>query len=279
VKRTLSLALIIVFSVVSCGGIEPAAEIQAPEKVRASAPASEQVQPEIAQSQELTIHVLDGLNILRVLGPFLAQKNLEKKFTQLSPNPADIFSSLVNALSCIKPSLSQGMLAFDFNQCQLLNTGQTLTGTIGFTIDKLFPFTLTVHLIDLEVANQTFNGSLTLTSQGFGKLPLISAKISLPLGGSTMTLEIYEAKISFAGLSLVLNGKGNLQAAFLGGDFDIVDLTWQFGQCLPSSGELQFPQIFTTVSFLPTTPATGAVEIQVPFLPPFEQAFLPACPF
>lgn len=56
-----------------------------------------------------------------------------------------------------------------------------------------------------------------MTGQGFGKLPLISAKISLPLGGSAITLDLYEAQISFAGLALVLNGKGHLQTSFLEG--------------------------------------------------------------
>lgn len=279
-QRRLSLAVIVlILPALSCGGAEPAIEAEAPERIRSVAPASDQVQPEIAQSTEMTLRVVDTLNVVRVLAPFLAQESLDKKLTQLSLNPADIFTSLVNAVSCIKPSFSQGMLAFELNQCQLLSTGQTVSGTIGFTIDQLLPFTWTLHLIDFEVANRVFNGSLTMTGQGFGKLPVISAKIGLPLGGSTITLEIYQAQISFAGLALILNGKGHLQTSFLGGDFDMVDLTWQFGDCLPTSGELQFHQIFTTVSFLPTTPSTGAVRIQLPLLPPFEQAFLPACPF
>ena len=63
-------------------------------------------------------------------------------------------------------------------------------------------------------------------------------------------------------------------------DATLSGVTWVSGECLPSSGSLTYEDGTygtVTVTFLPTTPTAGTVQIQYGMFPAFETDLLTAC--
>ena len=80
-----------------------------------------------------------------------------------------------------------------------------------------------------------------------------------------------------------IDGAGTIATPLLSTPFDASAVTWQNGDCYPSSGsvaftiDLGFGPIPITATFTAETPTTGVVETEPP-LPPSRQPLLPPCP-
>jgi len=178
----------------------------------------------------------------------------------------------VDGSSCVSFAWSGLSVTITFNQCVTRSTGQTLNGSITLSA-MLVPTQLSLTLSQLTLGSDSLDGSLTL-SVNEGSPTTISANLSYQSASGSAHLLLDRVTVTTGATGISLSGSGSTSTGSLSGDFTLNSVTWARGQCLPSSGSLVLtvaggPPL--TVTFLPTTPTQGEVQIngqpQVVFAP------------
>ncbi len=187
-------------------------------------------------------------------------------------------NSVVDEPTCVTYTWGEGLqVVVVFDGCVAEQSGETIDGTLQATL-AFRPVTFGLVLEDLAVGATTFNGTLDLafgdnggvnadlqfdTAEGSTALTLSNLTIALPEGGG----------VAFNGSGTVTNTKTT--------SFDVDQVAFATGDCLPSSGTLSFEDGGNpvTATFLPTTPTAGTVLVTWPPLVanPTEMDVLPPC--
>ena len=158
-----------------------------------------------------------------------------------------------------------------FTNCTLAATGQTVDGALGVTI-KLRPMTeVTLSFSQLTVQGNTYDGSLKVAVSGAPATVTLTADLTYLAADGETSVTLENVTVTHTKGVTVLDGKGSVTRAATTA-FVARKLTWLKGDSLPSSGTLTLTQgsLTAVITFLPTTPATGVVLVQIGSLPASE---------
>lgn len=181
-----------------------------------------------------------------------------------------------------------------FAGCTLETTGESIDGSIGIAVG-FFPTMLTLTFTDLVVGTTHVDGMLTVNVGGqCGGADLgctlcgdadamcheLRANQSTVTGNLTVTssgmtvLAIDSLSLDVDATGVSVTGDFTIDAV----SFSAAAVHWNTGDCLPTSGTATASSPAATITFLPTTPADGIVQVTVGAFPPFSQMLFMACP-
>lgn len=167
-----------------------------------------------------------------------------------------------------------------FTGCVLDATGQTIDGSLGISI-KIRPQTaMTLTFSKLQVGGNTYDGSLKISVSAGPPRATLAADLSYTSADGDTTVTLQDVTVVRSGGKTTMDGKGTVQTGSVSTAFSAKGLTWNKGDCLPSSGTLTLSAQQTAtvvITFLPTTPQTGVVQVQVGSLPATEMALFSPC--
>lgn len=203
-------------------------------------------------------------------------------------------NSVVEPATCAAFSWTRLSATITFTGCTLEATGEPIDGSLTLAV-SFFPTEVTLTFTALTIGTISLDGSLTLNVGGecqSGDLGCTPCP-----DGDTTCIEMRQAQISLSGdltiddggttlvavdgLSLVADAAGvTVNGTLTVGTTEVVgaDLYWALGDCMPTSGTATLTDSSTTLTFLPTTPATGNVAVMIGMIPLGEQMLFTPCP-
>ena len=206
--------------------------------------------------------------------------------------------SVVEPATCSTYDWTGLSVSVTFVGCTLDAVGAPMDGTLTLGV-SFFPTAATLTFGGLTVGAATIDGVLALNVGGecgtdtlgctacadthttctATRAPqrTLSGQLTIQTGDTTR-LSISSMTVSADATGATASGEATLATAGLAPTAVLAtDLHWNVGECSPSSGTAGLPDSHTTLTFLATTPATGAVEVTVGPRSLGEQMLFPAC--
>lgn len=191
--------------------------------------------------------------------------------------------SIVADAGCTAFAWTARTATITFTGCTSETTGLAIEGTVTLAV-TFRPTTFAITFDALAIDGVTIDGSLELVVMRDDTMTtfLVSADVAWTDGGTANT-------VALDGLAVTTDSRTGTTT--LDGGFDVAvggtsaagtleAVTWQMGDCHPSSGTARFTLAggaAVVATFLPTTPATGAVLVQIPPFPAVEMTVLAPC--
>ena len=201
--------------------------------------------------------------------------------------------SVVEPPTCASYAWMGSEVDVTFTGCTLEATGESLDGSIHAAV-SFFPTRFALTFTDLRVGATEVDGMVTLNVGGrcagtdLGCTPCmgtdlecmamaeeqtsITGSVTITSGGTTV-LALDDVTVTSDPTGVTANGTFTID----GTSVTASSLHWATGECLPSSGTAMLPTPPTTITFLPTTPADGTVQVQVGSFPAFPQMLFMPC--
>lgn len=209
--------------------------------------------------------------------------------------------SIVTDAACVAFDWDRLTVAITFTGCALEQTGESLDGVLSMTI-SFGPVVLSMTFEDLAVGETTLDGTVTMAFGGQcmdgdpdctpceegdeecaaaeERQRTLTADLTVESGGSfAATLDGLVVVVGDDG-SVSLDGAATVASESFSGDLVLTTVTFAAGDCLPSAGTLALNDgspLTTTLTFLPATPATGEVRVQIGPFPATTAALFPPC--
>ena len=153
-----------------------------------------------------------------------------------------------------------------FTECTLEATGLPLDGGLTFTV-TITPTAFVLDLDQLTLGPSTADGSVAVNFTGDGMLGrTTSADLTLSTGAAMTHFTLEGGRLNVDPGMISARGSGTITTGALDAAYDADAVTWVQGDKCPSSGTIELAQEglpTMTVTFLPTTPDDGAVEVTV----------------
>ena len=126
-----------------------------------------------------------------------------------------------------------------FDRCTLPETDEVLDGTVGLRV-KLIDRSVTITLEHLAVGTNEAHGSITAAVRGPLDALLLVVDADLTLGSEPATLVADGLHVdgSLEGVNVAGNGTVIVEELEVDAALDAVH--WNLGECLPSSGTVDF---------------------------------------
>ena len=179
-------------------------------------------------------------------------------------------NSIVTDGGCVTFDWSGLSASITFTNCTLEATGLPLDGGLSFAV-TINPTAFALDLDQLTVGPSTVDGSVAVNFTGDGMLGrTTSADITLTDGASTTHFTLEDGRLDVGERSISARGTGTITTGAIDAAYDADDVTWLQGDKCPSSGTIMLEQVglpAITLTFLPTTPTDGAVEVKVGSFP------------
>lgn len=236
-----------------------------------------------AVSQAATTATGAAAELAAPLAPQVAQ--LEQLKAQVSESQARQYVEAgitgeggVQNPTCVRFNWTGGLSGgATFTGCTL-EGGQTLDGTVALAIKLRPQVSVTLTLTQLMVGGDTLSGAMVIS--GRKDAATITATLSFTSADGKTQVSLSNVTVTTTASTVTLSGSGTIKSDAIDTAFTASSLVWQRGDCLPSAGSLTYTQggQTVTVTFLPVTPGTGQVQLQVGSLPAKQVALLPACP-
>jgi len=201
--------------------------------------------------------------------------------------------SVVMPSTCVAYAWAGLSVTATFTGCTLETTGESVSGSVGIAV-TYFPTTFTVTFTSLTVGTTSVDGMLALNvggECGGADLGCMGCPDTDPMcaamrmnqqtltgaltirSGSTTVLGITGLAVSNDATGVTVSGMFTVDGLAA----TATDLHWNMGDCLPVRGTVALPSMSTTITFLPTTPSDGIVQVQLGAFPPFPQMLFAAC--
>lgn len=187
-------------------------------------------------------------------------------------------AQLVAATECLSLDWALLQATVHFDQCSIPQTSKTLDGSVTVLVR---PLKLEVFITtdELTLGDDTFYGSMTASLQGPITAPAVNVDFDVTHENSATTLVVTDFRISGDLRAITLAGTGAVVSPTVDATATAEAIGWNTNECLPSSGTIAYTQgaLTGTITFLPTTPTTGEVHLDVPPLPTQTIPMFPAC--
>jgi hypothetical protein len=181
--------------------------------------------------------------------------------------------------SCVSFAWGPNLTAtVTFDKCT--DGSHTIDGTLSMAVTIQPTVAITLTLGDLQVDGLNLDGAATMSFGGTKAGPVMQVKSSVTLLSGSDSLSLDEVAFTLTPSNGTLNGDSGLTLGNMSWQSTATAMNWAAGQCHPSSGSLSLDdgKESATAVFLPKTPATGIVEIEIPGVPAFEYPLLSPCP-
>ncbi len=189
-------------------------------------------------------------------------------------------NSVVTDPACVAYAWAGLSVTVTFTGCVLEMTGDSLDGVVALGV-TLNPAAFTMTLDGLAIGGDSFDGSASLTwTDGAGPSPALDVDLTYTSGGSSTHLVLQDVAVEATATSASVSGSGTLETGGVSATLTLDAVTWQTGECHPTSGSLTYEDggpFPVTITFLPTTPADGIVEVQVNGFPSAPVELLAPC--
>jgi len=263
------------------------------------------------EAESATAAVVRGLGAAQALtGPLVGDgENLRDDSSRRDLGEGDVQtrvedsvsgSSIVTDAACTTYAWTELTATITFTDCVLEATGETLDGIVELTV-TLYPTTFQATLTSLVVGDLTMDGTVQLVLGGRCRegdasctpcrdgdatcarmreeQRTLLVDVSFTYDGEDTSLAVDSLGVEADATGATLSGNGSVTTTSADATFTASMLHWNQGECLPSSGTLTYDDgtLAATITFLPTTPDDGVVQVQVGMLPPFEEMLLPPC--
>ncbi len=183
-------------------------------------------------------------------------------------------NSIVTEAACVTFDWSGLTASITFTDCTLEATGLPLDGGITFTV-TINPTSFALDFEQLTMGPSTVDGSVAVSFTGDGMLGrTTTADLTLSDGAETTHFTLTGGRLDVEAGSVSANGSGTISTSALDAAYEVDDVSWAQGDRCPSGGTLALDQEGlpnVTVTFLPTTPSDGAVEVQIGSFPSFTE--------
>jgi len=208
--------------------------------------------------------------------------------------------SVVTDPMCVTYTWSGLSVNIAFASCTLEATGLPLDGMLGLAV-SFAPIEIRMTFAALQVGDLSLDGMVGIRTGGGCPMGMdtclncrdtdptcmemrapqqtIFADLTVSLT-EDFTITIMDGTVTHDAAGSAVSGIGMVTGGSLAGTFDAMALQWAMGQCLPSSGTLVYTPPTgapITVTFLSTTPETGAVEVTLPPFPTTTQVLFTPC--
>jgi hypothetical protein len=185
----------------------------------------------------------------------------------------------VVSVGCVSFSWTLTSATVLFDECELLDTGARIDGSTTISV-RILNRSVTVTLDDLAIGSAELYGSMTARLMGpLGELTVgVDSEMTLANIPATLIVDGLEVDANLEGMTMW--GPGAVISPNLDATTSVDQVHWNLGECWPSSGSVSFVDgnLEGTITFVPTTPETGEVQLQLHPLPPATVEMLPACP-
>jgi len=209
--------------------------------------------------------------------------------------------SIVTDAACVTFDWRLLTATITFTGCTLELTGESLDGVLVLRV-TFGPVVFAMTFEDLVVGDTTIDGTVAMAFGGrcTAEDPecvqcrdddpecaeeqesqrTLTADLTITTGTTfALTLEEIEVVIVDSGTTTI-SGAGSISSESIEGDLTFTDVTFATGDCLPTSGTVLLDDgspFTTTITFLPTTPATGEVTVQIGAFPSVTTALFTPC--
>jgi len=187
--------------------------------------------------------------------------------------------SVVTDPLCVGYSWAGLSVTVTFTGCILETTGQSLDGSVTLAV-TLSPAAFSMTLGSLTIDGESFTGTVALVWVEGRLGPLLDVDMTYESGGASTHLVLDDISVTTTAASASISGTGSLDTG-TAYSLTMTGLTWQTGDCLPTSGSVMTPDLGpfpVTVSFLSTTPADGIANVQVGAFTPVATELFAPCP-
>ena len=184
---------------------------------------------------------------------------------------------VVNA-DCLSASWVLNTATIRFDACELAENGALLDGAVSVRVRVLVP-SVVVTMDSLTLGDDSVAGSIT--AYPIGPLAELTFGIDadLTFAGAERTLAVDGLGVASGIEGVTLSGDGAVISPEVVADATLDDVHLEIGDCLPSSGSVEFQteNVHGFLRFLPTTPETGEVSLRIPPLPAANIPMFPPC--
>ena len=201
-------------------------------------------------------------------------------------------NSVVTDEACVGFAWDGLTATITFTNCVLEETGEPLNGSVTLGV-AFHPTVFTLSFSGLSSGTRSMDGSLTLNVGGScssddpscmacGDMDVTCSRERMPqqtLTGNLTVAEQGSTTFSIDSLTIRVGGATTEVSGTLSTPESTVTastVTWNIGECLPSSGSLALDS-GASITFQDDTPQTGTVLVQIPPLPAFPQTLFEPC--
>jgi hypothetical protein len=193
-------------------------------------------------------------------------------------------NSIVTDPMCVTYAWSGSMVDITFASCTMEATGEPLNGAMQLAV-SFAPTEMRMTFTALTIGDLGLDGTVGVRTGGNCPTGMdtcldcrdtdttcmqmrepqqtIYADITISLE-DTFSLTVADGTVSNDATGSTLSATGSIDSSTLNGSYAATSLHWNMMECLPSSGQIVYtPEGGTavTLTFLPTTPATGEVDV------------------
>jgi hypothetical protein len=190
-------------------------------------------------------------------------------------------NSVVSDPSCVSFDWEGLVASVTFTSCTLELNGAVADGSVSMDVVLQPESSIEIVFEGLVVDGVAVDGTVLVEASGRRDDPWASLSSQLVFEGADGSAEVDldELSVTTGPHSTAVGGQGHLADDSLETDFTLSALAWERGDCIPSSGSISYTEESQTIAitFLGTTPGTGAVEVQVGSLPPQEAEIFDPC--
>ncbi len=187
-------------------------------------------------------------------------------------------AKLVAATECLSVDWSLLQATAHFDQCSLPQTNKTLDGSITVVVRPL-KLQVVIRTDELSFGDETYYGTMTASLQGPLTAPTVSVDFDVTDADAATTLMVTDFRVATDLESVTIAGTGAVVSPKVDASATADAVRWNLGECAPSSGTIAYAQgqLSGVITFLPTTPSTGKVTLDIPRLPSQTIDMFPAC--
>ena len=147
-------------------------------------------------------------------------------------------SSVVTPSTCAAYAWSGLTATVTLTGCTLESTGMPVTGSVSVAV-ALHPVSFVVTVTTLVVGGTTYDGSVMLhinATDAANTPPSLDVDLTTTNGTTMEHLTATGLTVTTSAMSMAIAGSASLTSGATTTSITATGLTWQMGQCLPSSG-------------------------------------------
>jgi adhesin HecA-like repeat protein len=179
-------------------------------------------------------------------------------------------NSIVTSAACVTFDWSGLTVSVTFDACTLEATGLPLDGAITLTA-TIKPTAFSLAFEQLTMGTSSVDGTVAVSFVGEGMMGrTTTADLTVTEDGATTQFTLTDGRLDVEDGVITANGSGTIATSTVDASYEVDGVRWAQGEKCPSGGtltldEADLPRI--TVTFFPTTPSDGTVDVKVGNLP------------
>lgn len=190
----------------------------------------------------------------------------------------DVTGSMVTNPECVSLVWAGLSATITFDNCVFSATGLPVNGSLSLAV-SLIPARLSLTFDNLTIGDDTFYGTVGIFIAGTEPDLVLGIDADMSYSGASTTLVVDDLLVTGSTAGVNISGNGSVVSPAVNATISAGDVNFSAGDCLPSRGSVSFADGNASgiITFLPTTPSTGDVRLEIPPFAPTTVAMFPPC--